>query len=196
MNRIYFTADLHFGHYSVLKHSFKRPFVGKEDMRAHDEWLLDLWWRTVDSADTVYLLGDLTCYRDDAARQLLEKLPGRKYLIEGNHDYSVYPYSRYFQGVSQILEKRFKSADFPFLDEDFRVVMCHYPMISWNKKQKGAVMLHGHSHGALDKFNAMSSDLRFDVGLDGELANLHFLKLEDIYRAAKEKIARHVVHHV
>ena len=190
MNRVYFTADLHFGHYNVLKHSLRRPFVGKDEMAAHDEWLLDLWWRTVDNGDTVYVLGDLTCYRDDAARQLLEKLPGRKYLIEGNHDYSVYPYGGYFQGVSQVMEKRFKSADYPFLQEDFMVVMCHYPMITWNKKQKGAVMLHGHCHGALDTYNAKSSDLRFDVGLDSKLANLHFLRLEDVYKAAREKIAK------
>ena len=26
MNKIYFTADLHFGHSNILKHSPKRPF--------------------------------------------------------------------------------------------------------------------------------------------------------------------------
>lgn len=188
MNRVYFTADLHFGHFNVLRHSLKRPFVDRDEMAAHDEWLLDLWWRTVDNGDTVYCLGDLTCYRDEAARLLLGKLPGRKYLIEGNHDYAVYPYGSYFQGVSQVMEKRYKPADYPFLQEDFKVVMCHYPMITWNKKQKGAVMLHGHCHWALDKYNAKTLDLRFDVGLDGALANLRFLTLEDIYKAATEKI--------
>ena len=49
-------------------------------------------------------------------------------------------------------------------------------------------MLHGHCHGKLDEYNAQSTDLRFDVGLDGSLANLHFLTLEDIYNAATEKI--------
>lgn len=83
MNRVYFTSDLHFGHASVLKHSLKRPFVDKEEMVEHDDWLLDLWWRTVDSGDTVYLLVDLTAYKGEAARQLLEKLPGRKILIKG-----------------------------------------------------------------------------------------------------------------
>lgn len=36
--------------------------------------------------------------------------------------------------------------------------------------------------------NTQSPDLRFDVGIDGTLANLHFLTLEDIYNAALEKI--------
>ena len=43
MNKIYFTADLHFGHSNILKHSPKRPFSDTVDIVAHDEWLLDLW---------------------------------------------------------------------------------------------------------------------------------------------------------
>ena len=60
MNQIYFTADLHFGHTNILKHSPKRPFSDTVDIVAHDEWLLDLWKTTVDKRDTVYILGDLT----------------------------------------------------------------------------------------------------------------------------------------
>ena len=43
MNQIYFTADLHFGHSNILKHSPKRPFSDTVDIVAHDEWLLDLF---------------------------------------------------------------------------------------------------------------------------------------------------------
>ena len=84
MNKIYFTADLHFGHSNILKHSPKRPFSDTVDIVAHDEWLLDLWKSTVDKRDTVYILGDLTFLKSENARHLLEKLPGQKFLIEGN----------------------------------------------------------------------------------------------------------------
>ena len=60
MNQIYFTADLHFGHSNILKHSPKRPFSDTVDIVAHDEWLLDLWKSTVDKRDTVYILHFLT----------------------------------------------------------------------------------------------------------------------------------------
>lgn len=83
MNKIYFTADLHFGHSNILKHSPKRPFSDTVDIVAHDEWLLDLWKSTVDKRDTVYILGDLTFLKSENARHLLEKLPGQKFLIEG-----------------------------------------------------------------------------------------------------------------
>ncbi len=89
MNQIYFTADLHFGHSNILKHSPKRPFSDTVDIVAHDEWLLDLWKSTVDKRDTVYILGDLTFLKSENARHLLEKLPGQKFLIEGNHDGSM-----------------------------------------------------------------------------------------------------------
>ena len=191
MNQIYFTADLHFGHPNILKHSPKRPFSDTVDIVAHDAWLLDLWQSTVAKRDTVYILGDLTFLKSEEARRLLEKLPGKKFLIEGNHDGSIRAYHNYFKEVYQIKEMRFKSTVAPFLKEDFSVVMCHYPMVTWNQKPRGSVMLHGHSHGKLDEYNAQSMDLRFDVGINGGLANLHFLTLEDIYNAATEKITQY-----
>ena len=75
MNQIYFTADLHFGHPAILKHSPKRPFSDTVDIVSHDKWLLDLWLSTVDKRDTVYILGDLTFLKSEEARRLLEKLP-------------------------------------------------------------------------------------------------------------------------
>ena len=191
MDQIYFTADLHFGHPNILKHSPKRPFSDTVDIVAHDEWLLDLWCSTVDKRDTIHILGDLTFLKSEEARRLLEKLPGRKFLIEGNHDGSIRAYHNYFKEVYQIKEMRFKPTVAPYLKEDYSVVMCHYPMVTWNQKPRGSVMLHGHSHGKLDEYNAQSMDLRFDVGIDGELANLRFLTLEDIYNASTEKITQY-----
>ena len=161
------------------------------DIAAHDEWLLDLWRSTVARLDTVYILGDLTFLKSEDARHLLEKLPGNKFLVEGNHDGSIRAYKNYFKEVYQIKEMRFKTTLAPFLKEDFKVVMCHYPMVTWNQKPRGSVMLHGHSHGKLDEYNAQSTDLRFDVGIDGKLAGLRFLTLEDIYNAATEKITQY-----
>ena len=45
-------------------------------------------------------------------------------------------------------------------------------------------MLHGHCHGKLDEHNRLSNDLRFDLGIDGELA---IRAGELIYEAAMEK---------
>ena len=177
MNQIYFTADLHFGHPNIVKHSIKRPFSDPKDIAWHDEWLLQLWKCTVDKHDTVYILGDLTFLKSEDARHLLEKLPGQKFLIEGNHDGSIQAYKNYFKGVYQIKEMTFKPTVAPFLKEDFKVVMCHYPMVTWPSKHYGCVNVHGHCHGNLDDYNDTSTDLRVDVGLDGRLAEYGFVSL-------------------
>lgn len=46
--------------------------------------------------------------------------------------------------------------------------MCHFPMLSWEHKDKGSVMIHGHCHGKVDKINIDSKELRVDVGIDGK----------------------------
>lgn len=81
----------------------------------------------------------------------------------------------------------FKKSNFNFLDEDFQVFMCHYPMVTWASKHYGVVEAHGHCHGRLDDYNEATTDLRVDVGIDGKLANFNFITLEQIYRYFKEK---------
>lgn len=77
----------------------------------------------------------------------------------------------------------------PFLDNRIYVNMCHYPMVSWSRKSYGAIMLHGHCHGKIDTSNNESGELRFDVGVDGELAKRcsGIVDLESIYQIAMEK---------
>ena len=168
MNKIFFTADLHFGHTNILKHQPNRPFAQEVD----------------------YILGDLTFFKSEDARHLLEKLPGQKFLIQGNHDGSIRAYSNYFKTTAQILDLTVKPTACPFLSENLMLTLCHYPMVTWNHKPYGSIMLHGHCHGKLDEHNRLSNDLRFDVGIDGELAKRAgggFIPLELIYEAAMEK---------
>lgn len=189
MNKILFTADLHFGHTNILKHQPNRPFAQEVDTKAHDEYMLDLWKSSVGKRDLVYILGDLTFFKSEDARHLLEKLPGQKFLIQGNHDGSIRAYSNYFKTTAQILDLTVKPTACPFLSENLQLTLCHYPMVTWNKKPHGSIMLHGHCHGKLDEHNRLSNDLRFDVGIDGELAKRAggFIPLELIYEAAMEK---------
>ncbi len=189
MNKIFFTADLHFGHQHILRYSKDRPFAESMDIAAHDQWLLELWNTTVGKKDIAYILGDLTFFGHNEARRLLEKLPGRKHLILGNHDKSVVNLTNYFMTVSPLRDIVIKPTSCPALRDNLHLTLCHYPLVSWNRKPNGSVMLHGHCHGRMDEFNSECEELRFDVGIDGNLARKcgGIVPLEAIYEAAVEK---------
>jgi calcineurin-like phosphoesterase family protein len=189
MNKIYFTADLHFGHKNVLTHCKNRPFAEENDTAAHDKWLMELWNTTVGKKDIIYILGDLTFFGHDEARRLLEKLPGRKHLIIGNHDKSVVNLANYFMSVTPLRDIVIKPTSCETLQDNLSLTLCHYPLVTWNRKPNGSIMLHGHCHGRLDGFNAESEELRFDVGIDGELARKcgGIVTLEAVYEAAVTK---------
>lgn len=195
MNKILFTSDLHIGHAGILRFCPERPFADNSDIEAHDKYMLDLWKKTVDPSDTVYVAGDLSLLRSDCARALVQDLPGKKHLIVGNHDGSLKSHYSYFESVSQIKEIVIKASRVPFLEENLRVCICHYPILEWNNKFEGAVMLHAHCHGNIDELNKVSPDLRFDIGIDSELARScaapgeysGLVSLEALYEAIMKK---------
>lgn len=143
MNNILFSGDTHIGHQSILKYMPERLYATELDVTAHDEWLIDLWQRAVGKHDRIYFAGDLTFYKSDEARRLLERLSGEKYLAVGNHDDSIKSYFNYFRKVVQIMEITIKPSMCDCLQEDLQVVLCHYPLLDWPGKHQGVIMLHG-----------------------------------------------------
>lgn len=192
--KIWFTSDLHFGHVSILYfHPKRRAEIGitleelQEDkaiaIAKHDEWLINLWNSTVKKEDTIYFLGDFSFVNRKETEKILQKLKGKKHLILGNHDKSLNGLDRYFESVSQIKEAKFTNNQFHFIDpnETFCVEMCHYPLLTWNRRPHGTCCLNAHCHGALDDINTISKELRVDVGLDAKLGNYNFIELEQLY---------------
>ena len=189
MSNVYFSGDGHIGHQSILKYMPERPYATELDTTAHDKWLIDLWQKTASKHDKIYYAGDLTFYKSEDARRLLEQLPGEKYLAVGNHDGAIKAHSNYFRKVAQIMEITIKPSMYEILSEELCIVLCHYPLLDWPGKQQGAVMLHGHCHSTMDDYNANSADLRFDIGIDGALAKQAggFIDIKTLYEAILKK---------
>ena len=85
MEQVFFIADFHLGDHDV----FTKDENGRRmnvNVAVRDNWLLDMWMSQVGKKDSVYILGDLMAYRGETGENLLSRLPGKKYLIEGNHD--------------------------------------------------------------------------------------------------------------
>lgn len=115
---IYFTADLHFGHYNIIKYC-DRPFRSERHM---DQELTRLWNETVTEEDTIYVLGDLSMVTSEGTnylRRIVSKLNGTKHLILGNHD-NLKPFSYVemgFQTVHTALELKIDNEIY-FLNHD------------------------------------------------------------------------------
>ena len=175
---LYFTADLHFGDAAMLASHPERPFSAESDVARHDEWLLDLWQRTVGPDDEIYILGDLAADSFDQTASLLSNLPGIKHLVTGNHDYGLRPFSSAFSSMERlqtcfVRPEQAASLSRPvLLSRPVCLQLCHYPLLTWEGQYRGSLMLHGHSHGRLDRYNEDSGKRRVDVGLDGWLSRM------------------------
>ena len=106
MSNIYWSADAHIGHQSILKFMPNRPYASEENIQAHDEWIINLWQTTIGKHDQIYIAGDLTFRKSEDARRLLEQLPGEKYLAVGNHDWVCLVLKKIDIGIDGALAKQ------------------------------------------------------------------------------------------
>lgn len=177
---IWFTADTHFGHTNILGGG-QRPFDSIDQMNAR---LISAINDRVSCRDTLYILGDFS-YRTTVAEalRLRERINCQHIrLIRGNHDKdwgmlepaprvavkgkkrsaSTPPAAGPFEAVLDYAELK------PGECHGTRMVLSHYPMLSWNGKRRGSIQLHGHIH-ADRRYNERNRErgvLRYDVGVD------------------------------
>lgn len=187
--KIFFTSDTHFSHSNVIKYC-NRPWQTVDEM---DAGLIANWNATVGPDDHVYHLGDLAFKRNRSLTELVNKLNGTIYLVEGNHDknFSAHLKAR-FAWIKPYYELRVpfenSSADAPSFDQV--IVLCHYPIESWNLRHHGSWHLHGHCHGSMP---SPIHQARLDVGVD--VHNWKPVSLEEIQLHMVTKRFKPVDHH-
>ena len=179
LQSIWFTADYHQGHHSIIKHT-NRHELGFANIEEHDQWLLnDVHNKYIKKKDRVYILGDLSLAKRKEAEKFIMKMNGQKFLVLGNHDKNIHN-SPQFSKIDKMMDFTYRQFDL-----DLHIVLCHYPMISWNKSVHGSWSLYGHVHG-----RTKHSYLGLDVGIDNdEVAQYRPINLLDVieWMQAKEK---------
>lgn len=176
----FWTSDLHFYHKNICKFT-DRPWTAEEN----EDKLVELWNSQVGPGDTVWHLGDFFFVnRSDAglekALDILEQLNGQIRCLLGNHDSS-----KFFEKLKEQSNK-IVSVDYykEIKVNKKKIVMCHYPMYTFNQSHRGTIMLHGHEHGGIHAPGKV-----IDVGLDGALERLgqhRFWTADDIFRYAEK----------
>ena len=148
---VFFTSDTHFGDMRVLRFDH-RPFATLEE---HDAALVGRWNEVVGESDTVWHLGDFALGPGPArVAELVRALRGEKHLLIGNNDDMATITAPGWASVGHYAE----------LTVDGRqLVLCHYAFRTWNDMGRGALNLHGHSHGKLTPIPK-----QYDVGVDAQ----------------------------
>lgn len=186
---IFWTSDPHFYHKSIIKYA-NRPFSTVEKM---NETLIKNWNQKVPKSAKIFILGDLAFTSNvKTIADLLAQLHGEKHLILGNHCYQ----NRFdrdsiralFTTTSDLKEIGVREPD-GFIQH---IVNCHYPMITWNRKLRGAWNLFGHIHSGP---NTHEENKKFpfgimqkDVGVDAN--NMTPVSYWDI----RDKMIQHFMH--
>lgn len=180
-HKVFFTADLHLYHNNILWMN-NRPFKTCDEMW---ESIKYDWNSKVGKDDYIFVLGDVL-WGSNASRlkSMADSLNGRICIVLGNHDQEKIANGK--SGSNFDCFYSYSRADFircrsKLTDTNIQIYMSHYPTLSWPQKGRGAIMLHGHCHGNIDEYNDQSPDLRVDVGLDGKLAKMRILSLDEVY---------------
>lgn len=191
--KIYFTADLHYGHINIIKgHSVWknknacRDFSSVEEM---NEKIIESINNTVTKYDTLYILGDVAFKNIYSVVDLMKKIRCKNvHLILGNHDQSIRDNRKFYiyeesetpallayeflgKNIMPNIRYEFRAKEL-FKDvqkrleithEGQRFILDHFPLATWNQAMHGAIMIHGHVHGALDHSDLNLYHKRIDV---------------------------------
>lgn len=165
---VHFIGCSHFGHSNVIRFD-KRPY---KDIEEHDATLISNWNTKVGKTDIVFHLGDLSYRSANYTNKILEQLNGEIYLIAGNHDKA-----KEIKKFTKI-KKAFFGLDLYVKDENAddklgnqqHIVLCHYPILSWNRSHYGSFHIHSHTHQKLTQdpfYDWYYKRKVIDVGVNG-----------------------------
>lgn len=149
MNNVFFTSDHHFGH------KFVAHLRGFTELQEHTEMLIERWNSRVSHKDLVYHLGDFSLTTPEATIAIRKRLNGQIYFIKGNHDGVTKnaAVKKCFMTIKEYKEIKIDGQ---------KIVLSHFPFLTWLHSGKGSWCLHGHCHGNLP----IMPGKRLDVGVD------------------------------
>jgi calcineurin-like phosphoesterase family protein len=146
-DRVWFWSDLHLWHTNICRYA-GRPFGNVDHMNEH---LLAQAALTVGETDWLVFLGDLTFGKEDVTKAWLDRCPGRKAIVLGNHDVDEGKpeWKRLWRRFAAVEECVALDLATPVTLADeapaHTLWLTHYPL--WGTwVPEGIVNLHGHIH--------------------------------------------------
>lgn len=176
---IYFISDHHWGHANVIRMSH-RPFDNVHEM---NQVMFERWNEVVEPDDEVYYLGDIMFKMNPNTfvNHIFNKLNGKIYFLEGNHDTK---YLKKYMDRIEWVRDRF-DLRYTHEEKEYRFILDHYPIYSWNGMWRKSIHLHGHTH-----YN--TSDLYFEsighkLNVNCEFLDYRPISIVDVINMFKDK---------
>jgi calcineurin-like phosphoesterase family protein len=171
MAEFFWTADLHLDHSNMIEYC-NRPYRDSDHM---NEQLLGNINKTVGKGDVLIIAGDLTLWhkKEKVYKDFINEMNGTIICLKGNHDYWL------GKGKGRyIYHKKIG---------DLFTVTCHYAMRVWNRSNRGAIHMHGHSHDQLYPW-PNSQDVGVDTAfrLLGEYRPFHLDEILELIEHRKD----------
>jgi calcineurin-like phosphoesterase family protein len=169
----YIISDLHIKHYNILKFE-NRPFRNIEE---HDNTIINNWNNIVTDKDRVFLLGDVMfTHKKDEVLSLLLSLNGKITILLGNHDKplcKLFYSGKYFNRNNKIFIAGQIYETKVLINKKYeKVVLSHYPILSWNANYHGRKHFYGHVHSKLPYKNLINlSERKLAYNVSAEILN-------------------------
>lgn len=163
-DKLFFTSDPHFFHKNIIKYC-DRPWDNPTDM---NEDLIYNWNEIIPKDGIVFMLGDFAMGANKRQiEKVLGQLNGKKHLIIGNHDRDVLKgyVKTMWESVNDLVKITVTDDE---VDNGHQpIILCHYPMITWDGAHRGSWQLFGHVHGGLSNKGVIKhGPSQMDVGVD------------------------------
>ena len=182
---LFFTSDLHYFHKRICDFTERKKYTNTEQ---HNQWLIQQLNKTIPVAtDTVkpitLHLGDMffSCTNVEAVN-ILSQLNGDWWFILGNHDLTgkletVINTVNQMKGTNHRLLGWYYRLNIVEKSDvkdkkDFKklVILCHFPIESWDSMGRGSLLLYGHMHSmTIDHHSGQQMRTipnRLDCGID------------------------------
>ena len=139
----FFIGCPHFNHEKIIGYT-NRPFTSKEHAM---EVMREKWNAKVPKGGLVYCVGDffITGFSDKCAKEFedfIDTLNGTKILVIGNHDVKSIVKSKKWAKTDKIIN---------VCIDGQKIVLCHYPMRTWQWKAHGSWQIYAHTHLHIDE---------------------------------------------
>lgn len=168
-------SDTHFGHTNIIKYC-NRP-------KNHD-WLMEKNWRAVIKHDDLVLhLGDLAIWygrRELFWLNVVKQLPGRKYMLRGNHDKLKTP--QYKKLGYTIIPEFTQVIDGTIIKFSHDAMREELPGVDWD------LNIHGHVHNHAHKWE------KEYINVSVEVMRYRPVRLRDILSTRRGTVISNVLH--